>query len=40
MKTREAELAAEVAAWLEQAERMDAAGDAELSQKRGDEMPP
>jgi transposase len=39
MKRREAELRAEVAGWLAQAERADAAEDAELDERRGDELP-
>ena len=39
MKRREDELAAEVAGWLDRAERADAAEDAELGEQRGDEMP-
>jgi transposase len=39
MKRREAELRAEVAQWLEQAARADAAEDAEYGEARGDEMP-
>jgi len=39
MKRREAELQAEVARWLEQAARRDAAQDAEHGDGRGDEMP-
>jgi transposase len=39
MKRREAELQAEVARWLEQAARLDAAEDAEHGDGRGDEMP-
>jgi transposase len=39
MKTRAAELRAEVERWLRQAERIDAAEDAELGAARGDEMP-
>jgi transposase len=40
MKQREVELRAEVERWLEEAERVDAAEDAELGAARGDEMPP
>jgi transposase len=39
MQRREAELQAEVARWLEQAARTDAAEDAEHGDARGDEMP-
>jgi transposase len=39
MQRREAELRAEVERWLKQAERTDAAEDAEQGERRGDEMP-
>lgn len=39
MQRREAELEAEVASWLRQAARADAAEDAELGERRGDELP-
>ena len=39
MKKRELELQAEVERWLEQAEQIDAAEDAEYGEQRGDEMP-
>ena len=40
MKQREVELRAEVERWLEEAEQVDAAEDAELGAARGDELPP